>query len=520
MCLRAVLCACMVAACTAAVCAGAIPPDATGAPWSKMAAPWETSSAINDICAFGSTGLAAAGDDGHIGITRDGGRSWNVVTPSGLEGAAFTAVAFNTAGRGAVVSGGVLLVTGDWGSTWRTPTYVGPGPGATIVDVALHGSRAVAVGDEGVILTSDDAGASWRETASPTLNHLSSVAIAGDGTAIAGSAAGEILVATAGAWVVAGTAPGSVTSVAAAGDPAWGDGRPDLFAATGSTVLGSDDALAFASLPGLPDLSAHAWPVLAWTSVPVRSVLIVGGPDAGFFAPVDRSWLSAPTGLNGAICAVSPGDQSVGYVLAADGLARTLSAGREPATAQLTRSRIVFGGSTRLSAKVHVGAPGDVLLQQRVLGREWTTLRTVSWTAGDWERELSFDLKPSRTYQYRLDFRYGKAVVELAPASTVVVAPRIATARSTYRLRVGDVYRFSGSVTPALPGARIILYTDRGGGWRPVSQQGSLRLRSGRSWTSRRFGAPVAETYHLRARLPATRTYGEAWSRVVTVTIR
>ena len=35
----------------------------------------------------------------------------------------------------------------------------------------------------------------------------------------------------------------------------WGDGSPDLFAATAHTVLGSDDGATFAALPGLPDLS-------------------------------------------------------------------------------------------------------------------------------------------------------------------------------------------------------------------------------------------------------------------------
>jgi hypothetical protein len=50
--------------------------------------------------------------------------------------------------------------------------------------------------------------------------------------------------------------------------------------------------------------------------------------------------------------------------------------------------------------------------------------------------------------------------------------------------------------------------------------QGSVKLRDGRTWTSRRFGTPKAETYHLRAHLPRTRAHAEAWSRVVTVTIR
>ena len=54
-----------------------------------------------------------------------------------------------------------------------------------------------------------------------------------------------------------------MTAVAAVAAPVWGDGEPDLFAATGADVLGSDDALTFASLPGLPDPSAQPWSALA-----------------------------------------------------------------------------------------------------------------------------------------------------------------------------------------------------------------------------------------------------------------
>jgi len=505
----------------ALLCVGTASADAATTPWSPVAPPWGASWAINDVYAFGATGLAAAGDGGHIGVTRDGGRSWSVVVPGGLEATAFTAIAVDTSGRGVVASGGFLLVTDDGGSTWRAPSYIGPGAEAAINDVALRGSLAVAVGDGGVIMSSGDAGATWRKLASPTLSPITSVAIAGDGTAVAGSAAGEILIGAADVWALAGAVAGPVTTVAASTDPVWGDGRPDLFAATGSDVLGSDDALTFASLPGLPDLSSQPWPSLAWAGVPERSLLIAGAQNAGFFEPLSQLWLPGPSGLGGTARAVAPGGQSVAYLLATDGrLVRTMSAGREPATVQLTNTLILVGASTRLTATVRVGAPGVVLLRRRVPGRPWETAQTASWTSGDWNRRLSFLLNPSLTHEYRLEFKYGEATVELAPAAQVVVTPKIGTMRSRFELRVGDVYRFSGSITPTLPGARVGLFTDRGGSWRPVSMQGSVKLRDGRTWTSRRFGAPKAETYHLRAHLPRTRAHAEAWSRMVTVTIR
>ena len=505
----------------ALLCIGAVSAGAATAPWSPVASPWGAAWAINDVYAFGDTSLAAAGDGGHIGVTRDGGRSWSVVVPGGLEGTAFTAIAVGASGRGVVASGGLLLVTDDGGSTWRTPSYVGPGAGAAINDVALRGSLAVAVGDDGAIMSSGDAGATWRKLASPTLSPITSVAIAGDGTAVAGSTAGEILVGAAEAWALAGAVAGPVTAVAASTDPVWGDGQPDLFAATGGNVLGSDDALKFASLPGLPDLSSQPWPFLAWAGVPGSSLLIAGAQNAGFFEPLGRLWLPGPTGLGGAARAVAPGGQSVAYLLATDGrLVRTLSAGREPASVGLSPAQILVGENTSVTATVTVGAPGVVLLERRVPGRPWETARTAPWTAGDWNRRLSFSVNPSLTQEYRLDFKYGEAIVELAPAVTVVVTPKIGTTRSRLKLRVGDVYRVSGSVTPALPGERVGLLTDRGGSWRPVSVQGSVKLQGGRTWTSRRFGAPKAETYHLRAHLPATRTHGESWGRIVTITIR
>ena len=46
--------------------------------------------AVHDAVAFGSAGLAAAGD-GHVAVSRDAGRTWEVVVPAGHETTAFTA---------------------------------------------------------------------------------------------------------------------------------------------------------------------------------------------------------------------------------------------------------------------------------------------------------------------------------------------------------------------------------------------------------------------------------------------
>ena len=499
--------------------AGVTPARAATAvsPWSPVPTPWGTAWAVHDADAFGVAGLAVAGD-GQIAVTRDGGQTWDVVTPAGYAGTAFTAVAFSTSGSGVAASGGLLLVTSDWGATWRTPVYIGAGPGAAINDVAMLGSLAVAVGDAGMIYGSSDSGATWRLVASPTTSALTSVAIAGDGTEVAGAASGEILVYT-DAWAVAGMAAGPVTAVAASDAATWGDGAPDLFAATGHDVLASDDALTFASLPGLTDLSSPAWPSLAWMGVPVRSLLIAGDLQAGFFG-ANQSWLVGPSGLNGIAMATAPGGQSVAYLLGADGrLGRTLSAGRAPAVIRLGKRRIALGGKTTLTANVRIAAAGTVVMRTRVPGHAWTDLRRVAWTAADWNRKLTFTLRPSLTHQYALQFQYGATTSVLAPVARLVVVPKVTTSRSRYDLRRGSVYRFSGAVSPRLSGERVELFTDRGGRWRPVSLQRSVKLRYGRKWRSRKFGTPKAETYHLRAHLPRTAAHAEAWSRVVTVAI-
>ncbi len=109
-------------------------------------------------------------------------------------------------------------------------------------------------------------------------------------------------------------------------------------------------------------------------------------------------------------------------------------------------------------------------------GRAWVTLRTLPWSTADWARGASFDLKPSLTHDYALEFTYGGTSTRLAPVEQVVVVPKVLTAKSRYDLRRGSVFRFSGTVAPQLRGERVELYTDRGGSWRPVSLQRTVAL--------------------------------------------
>ena len=173
-----------------------------------------------------------------------------------------------------------------------------------------------------------------------------------------------------------------------------------------------------------------------------------------------------------------------------------------------------------INVTAEIDAEGWLTVRTRVPGHPWADLQRVAWTASNWNRRLTLDLSPSLTHDYQLLFEYAGTTTPLTAVAQVVVAPKVNTAKSRYDLRAGAVFRFSGSVAPQLPGERVELFTDRGGSWRPVSLQRSVALQKGRTWTSRAFGTPKAETYHLRAHLPATRAHAEAWSRIVTVVIR
>jgi photosystem II stability/assembly factor-like uncharacterized protein len=491
--------------------------------WQLLPRPWASRWQVTDITAFGPSGLAAVGDGGHIGVSQDGGATWMVTVPSGHKATVFGAVAFNSAGAGVVASGGLLLVTADGGQSWHAPVFVGAGPGKQVRDVAMTGKVALAVGDDGVIVSSADSGTTWHRLASPTSADLVAVAAAGDGTGVAGASSGEVLTGTGDTWVMAGDAGEGVTAAAAAPDPTWGDGRPDLLVATASGVLGSDDGLAFTSVPiPPPPIYAAPWHDLAWVGRPGRSLLVGGGGGAGgFYSTSSADWLLTQTGFAGSVCAAAPGTQSVAYILGPDGsIARTLSSGREPAVTRLSAKRVTIGRRVRFTAVLNLAAPGRAQLERRVPGQAWRPAAGATWTTSYWQKSLTLDLIPTLTQEFRVRFAYGGAKTTLAPVRRLVVAPRLTPKRLRYELHVGGVYRFSGSVYPRLSGERVGLYTDRGGRWRPVTGQESVSLRDGRLWTSRSFGSPKAETYHLKAHIAKTARHGAAWSRVVTVVIR
>ena len=505
-----------------AVCAA--PAAAAAAVWSPVPMPPGAAWTVRDAWAFGETGLALAGDGGHVAVTQDGGGTWKDVVVNGLGGTSFSAVALTTSGHGVVASGGLHARDQRRRGDVEAATYSRTRPGR--LDrrrrhARRRGRRRRRRRDD-----PDQRRLRRHLAAGDLADHESAsphVALAGDGTAVAGAVSGEILVRSAGAWTVAGVAAGPVTAVAAGAAPVWGDGEADLYAATGADVLGSDDALTFASLPGLPDPSTQPWSALTLVGGQAALLLLAGAGQAGFLGLLGqvlglrrdrarrrRRPRSPPASRASPTCSTPTA-----------AWCRTLAPAGIP---HPSRSRGAASSSAPGHAAVghvRVAAPGTVVLRTRVPGRPWTTLRRVPWNAGGLGPApvASSSARPSPTTTRWTSSTAGPPS-RLAPVDQVVVVPRITTSRSRYDLRRGDVFRFSGTVAPQLRGERVELFTDRGGGWRPVSLQRSVALRDGRTWTSRQFGTPNAETYRLRAHLPRTRTHAEAWSRIVTVTIR
>lgn len=504
----------------ALVAVAAIPSAAVAGPWSQVTRPWSTDAIVTDIAAFGSHGLVAVGTRGRIGVSHDGGDTWTVTVPTGYSSTVFTAVAFNGAGDGVVATGGQILVTHDGGGAWSPAAFAGAGPGAAVNDVAMRGDHAVAVGDRGVICASDDGGITWSRLDSPTTADLSAIAITGDGVAVIGGVSGEVLTGSGTAYSVVAWAGAPITAVAAAPDPTWGDGLPDLLASTGVTALASDDGTTFTAVANYPGTDTAPCPELTWVGRPGRTIMVCGDAAAAFLSTLTGGWLPTSTGLTGVTGVTAPGEQSVAYALGDEGVVtRTLSAGREPAATTLSARTVRTGARVRYTVLLNIAAPGRVLLQKRIVGRDWVTAEAATWSSGGWRQTLTLSFRPKLTTECRVRFVYGGAPLTVASAARVQAKPRLTPERGRYDLAVGDVYRFSGTVSPRLEGEKVTLYTDRGGSWRPVDGQRSVALVDGRRWTSRRFGTPKAETYHLRAYIARTARHAAAWSRAVTVSI-
>lgn len=130
-----------------------------------------------------------------------------------------------------------------------------------------------------------------------------------------------------------------------------------------------------------------------------------------------------------------------------------------------TRAALVFGGEVDLSGTLDAnGAPvsGErVVLQQRLVGREWTYAETTEVvTRGDGGFTF-WRLRPIRNADYRVRFA-GNESRSLAPAQSVSlrvnVRVRMTLGRSFVSLPVGNAQRVFGRVAPrSLGEVRVVI---------------------------------------------------------------
>ena len=356
----------------------------------------------------------------------------------------------------------------------RRPTS-GAGPAAAVTDVVMRGTRAVAVGDGGMILASADSGATWQAETSPTTEHAD-LRRAGRRRRRRRRSAGR------GRHPGAARPPGPSPGPPRRRSPAW-PRRPRRSGATarrtssrppGTTCSAATTALTFASLPGLPDLSAEdvagrrlGRPARARAARRRRAA----GRASSAPAP---SWVSAETGLDGLVAASAPGEPE--RRLPARRRRRAgAHAQRRPqprdghALEDPRRHRRRARGSRPRCASP---LPAPSRCSRASPAARGPPSASVAWTAADWQRTLRFDLKPALSHDYRLDFKYGgtrHAAHSRAPGDRRAQAHRRALA-----LRPARAGPCSGSPDRSRRSSRASAwscFTDRGGGWRPVSLQ-------------------------------------------------
>lgn len=495
---------------------------ATPPAWTVLPPAWAADVPLYDVAAAGPALVAVAGGAGRVALSDSGGLAWVDRSPAAQGMAAdLFGIAFGDADHGVVVGAhGTVLVTSDRGVTWRTTGFSGLPPTADLRDVALRGLHGIAVGDAGTVIESTDGGESWRALTQPTTADLRHVALTADGTVVIGGAGGLVIIRRDGVTETY-TLAREVSSVATASTPSWGDGAPDVVVSTGWEVYGSDgDGLT--PLLEAGDEEKPPWSAAAYGVGPEAEVLLAGSSGAAsFYSLLTSATRASVTGLADALVAATPGNQSVAYVLASDRrLARTLSAGRTPATLAASTTTLTAGKTVTFTCTGRVAAPGRLVLEHRPVGGAWRLADATAWTTDDWERQVTLRYAPTLTNDFRLRFAYGTGSAIVSTTRRVTVAPRLTPDALRITVRRGTTYRFKGTVYPALRGEKVRLYTDRGGGWHQIELGGVVKLADGTRWTSRAFGTPIRETYHLRARIDATSRHAMARSPVVTVVVK
>jgi hypothetical protein len=413
-----------------------------------------------------------------------------------------------------------------------TPTWVrlaGPFPSAqSHSGIATFGVSGVAVvGDAGMVAVSTNGGATWdAPRASDTTVDLSGVAFSDANRGWAVGAAGTIIATTdGGATWQSQTANVTVDlSAVDLNGVAFSDANHGWAVGAAGTIIATTDGGATwnpqPSPPSAPDLAG-----VALMGSPQPQIL-VGGTSGLLERRVlsSATWTTDAGPLSADIVSCAAGPGGVAYALSSDGhVERTLSYGAAPLTLSASTSTVTATNDVFVTAASSIWAPGLLVFEEQPAGGAWQQIGR--WASpglpSDFPVAASnyLDDEPLSTTSYRLRFVFAGHLAASATV-TVGVRPEISFARTSLRLRRGAVYRLSGQVWPAEPGAEVTIWTNRGGRWHRIASGGVVRLVGGSSFATRRFGTPVRQSYELQVRLAANAAHLAAKSALVKVTVR
>jgi hypothetical protein len=520
-----------VVACAGLVLAGALsfpgrPAAIAPAPgWTTLPDPFGKTTTATHIATFGTAGVAVAGLANTIAISTDGGAHWKLRTvPAGES--PVTDIAFSDATHGWAAGAADVIETTDGGATWQVVPQTGvsdavaAAPDASLVCALTPSSVFTATSLDPPTFATEAAGLTPFPTAPAAI-------VAGPGGFAAATGANGALIVRAsdGSWTAQDSTQDDLTdplALALAPSPVWGNGVPDLFAVSATTVQGSDDqGASFPALPTPPWASAAPSQLCAACMGAPSSQLLVGGP-VGMLARyvlASGSWSSATGPLKGTIVSCAAGPGGVAYALTAGGrVERTLSYGAAPFALSASTSTLTAGGTVTLTCSAEVRAPGTLALQARTAGGVWKPLKSWTWSSNP-PAVGPLVVRPLATTQYRLSFVYGGQIAATSAALNVGVRPRLTVSPTALRLAVGSVYRLSGRVYPAQPGHTVAIWTNRGGTWHRVALGGIIRLAGGTSYRTRLFGTPFKQTYSLQVRLAGNASFLPVVSATVRVRV-
>jgi photosystem II stability/assembly factor-like uncharacterized protein len=148
---------------------------------------------LQDIAAWDADRAVAAGNDGAVIVTADGGQSWAPVpVPRSEVANKLIRVRIQESGRAwAVGVMGMILSSEDWGASWQRR---GEEVDVAWNDIAFADDDTVwVVGEFGSMMRSTDGGASWQEVEPASQRSLMAIAFRDSQTAVAVGLDGLVL---------------------------------------------------------------------------------------------------------------------------------------------------------------------------------------------------------------------------------------------------------------------------------------------------------------------------------------